>query len=85
MPENCDFADNVLGYANAQGVTIQTQDIDMNAIQDQNGFPLSFDGEFIPWLEHLPQDVINYFGENQGYRPMMNSNDPQDEKPGMSG
>lgn len=69
MPDNRHLTGNVLGYANTagnvHGVTIQTQDIDVNAIQDQNGFPLSFDGEFIPWLEYLPQDVINYFGEHQ--------------------
>lgn len=69
MSGNRHLTGNGLGYANASanvhGVTIQTQDIDVNAIQEQNGFPLSFDGEFIPWLEYLPQDVINYFGENQ--------------------
>lgn len=69
MSGNRHVTGNGLGYANTSAnvhsVTIQTQDIDVNAIQDQNGFPLSFDGEFIPWLEYLPQDVINYFGENQ--------------------
>ncbi|KAL1953530.1 hypothetical protein VTO42DRAFT_2628 [Malbranchea cinnamomea] len=78
-----------LGYANtlgtAHGVTIQTQDINVNAIQDQNGLPLTFSGEFIPWLEYLPRDVINYFGDHQPYRPMVNSDDPRDDKSGVSG
>jgi hypothetical protein len=39
---------------------IESQDIDMS---DQHGgfmFPV---GDMIPWLEYLPQDVLNYFGE----------------------
>lgn len=42
---------------------IETQDIDMS------GQPLDFNfpgGDMIPWLEYLPQDVLNYFGESQG-------------------
>ncbi|EQL28981.1 hypothetical protein BDFG_08337 [Blastomyces dermatitidis ATCC 26199] len=57
-------------------MTIESQDVDMNALQDQAAFPFSFDGDFIPWLEYLPPDVMSYFGEHQGYRPMM---DPDDD------
>ncbi|KLJ12090.1 hypothetical protein EMPG_12788 [Blastomyces silverae] len=57
-------------------MTIESQDVDMNALQDQSAFPFSFDGDFIPWLEYLPPDVMSYFGEHQGYRPMM---DPDDD------
>ncbi|OAX84197.1 hypothetical protein ACJ72_01429 [Emergomyces africanus] len=48
-------------------MTIESQDVDMNTLlQDQSAFPFSFDGDFIPWLEYLPADVISYFGEHQG-------------------
>ncbi|OAP64116.1 hypothetical protein AYL99_00088 [Fonsecaea erecta] len=42
---------------------IQSQDIDMSAGQQFNfDFPGS---DMIPWLEYLPQDVLNYFTESQ--------------------
>ena len=66
---------NPIQYATAEnnvpGMTIQSQDIDMNTLHDQNGMSLPFDQGFIPWLEYLPQDVLDYFGEHQGYRPVM--------------
>ncbi|KAL5335377.1 fungal-specific transcription factor domain-containing protein [Aspergillus crustosus] len=48
---------------------IESQDIDMSALQQQDQFPFPFGG--LPWLEYLPQDVLNYFGnEHQNY-PLM--------------
>lgn len=41
---------------------IESQDIDMMGSQGGFAFP---GGEMIPWLEYLPQDVLNYFGEPQ--------------------
>ncbi|KAJ9502702.1 hypothetical protein H2202_001824 [Exophiala xenobiotica] len=38
---------------------IETQDIDMSGQQLNFNFP---GGDMIPWLEYLPQDVLNYFG-----------------------
>lgn len=61
---------------NNEIMMIESQDVDMNSLQDQAAFPFSFDGDFIPWLEYLPPDVMSYFGEHQGYRPMM---DPDDD------
>lgn len=41
---------------------VESQDINMG---DQN-LNLNFSGgDMIPWLEYLPQDVLNYFGESQ--------------------
>ena len=40
---------------------IESQDVDMSG-SSQGGFTLP-SGEMIPWLEYLPQDVLNYFGE----------------------
>jgi len=42
---------------------IESQDIDMSGQQLNFNFP---GGDMIPWLEYLPQDVLNYFGEPQG-------------------
>ncbi|KAL2871907.1 putative C6 transcription factor [Aspergillus lucknowensis] len=48
---------------------IESQDIDMSALQQQDQFPFPFNG--LPWLEYLPQDVLSYFGsESQNY-PLM--------------
>ncbi|KAL4871303.1 hypothetical protein BDV12DRAFT_164575 [Aspergillus spectabilis] len=48
---------------------IESQDIDMSALQQQDQFPFPFSG--LPWLEYLPQDVLSYFGsEHQNY-PLM--------------
>lgn len=63
---------------NLQGadMMIESQDIDMNTLQNTNAFPFSINGDLIPHLEYLPQDVLSYFGEHQAYDPMMNENDP---------
>ncbi|KAL1998634.1 hypothetical protein VTN02DRAFT_5862 [Thermoascus thermophilus] len=53
------------------GMMIESQDIDMNTLQNQDAFPFSFNGELLPWLEYLPQDVLSYFGEHQNYTPLM--------------
>jgi hypothetical protein len=43
---------------------IESQDIDMAAAGASGGSGLAFPGgDMIPWLEYLPQDVLNYFGE----------------------
>ncbi|PGH15927.1 hypothetical protein AJ79_02094 [Helicocarpus griseus UAMH5409] len=47
---------------NNEIMSIESQDIDMNSLQDQTTFPFSFDGEFMPWLEYLPPDVRSYLG-----------------------
>jgi hypothetical protein len=44
---------------------IESQDIDMSG-GSQGGFTFP-SGEMIPWLEYLPQDVLNYFGELPDY------------------
>lgn len=49
---------------------IESQDIDMTAFHNQEAFPFTFSNEFNPWLEYLPADVINYFGDQtQNYEP----------------
>ena len=40
---------------------IESQDVDMSESQGGFGFPGS---DMIPWLEYLPQDVLNYFADN---------------------
>lgn len=55
-------------------VLIESQDIDMNSFQEQGPFSFSINGELIPWLEYLPQDVLNYFGEHTAY-PTMSPDD----------
>jgi hypothetical protein len=42
---------------------IESQDIDMAAFHNQAEFPFTFSNDFNPYLEYLPPDVINYFGE----------------------
>ncbi|KAL3467460.1 fungal-specific transcription factor domain-containing protein [Aspergillus heterothallicus] len=48
---------------------IESQDIDMSALQQQDHFPFPFNG--LPWLEYLPQDVLSYFGGEQQNYPLM--------------
>ncbi|KAK5055346.1 hypothetical protein LTR84_013096 [Exophiala bonariae] len=48
---------------NYNNMLIESQDIDMSAQQFNFNFP---GGDMIPWLEYLPQDVLNYFGEQPG-------------------
>ncbi|KAM5453428.1 hypothetical protein MaudCBS49596_002630 [Microsporum audouinii] len=50
---------------NAQNLTIESQDIDVNTLQDQSNFPFAFEGGFMPWLEYLPEDVLHFFGDLQ--------------------
>ena len=40
---------------------IESQDVDMSDSQGGFAFPGS---DMIPWLEYLPQDVLNYFADN---------------------
>lgn len=55
---------------------IESQDIDMNTLHGANALPFSINGDLMPYLEYLPQDVLSYFGDHQTYDPMMNENDP---------
>jgi hypothetical protein len=59
--------------ASAGDMMIESQDIDMNALQNQDTFPFSFSNDFLPWLEYLPQDVLSFFEEqhHQSYHPLM--------------
>jgi hypothetical protein len=65
-----------LSAANDFGMMIESQEIDMTGASVGGassgagglGFP---GGDMIPWLEYLPQDVLNYFGEigDEGVSP----------------
>lgn len=55
------------GSSHVGDVLIETQDIDMSTLQHQSNLPFVLNGDVLPWLEYLPQDVLSYFGENQGY------------------
>ena len=48
------------------GMMIESHDVDMNTLQHQDSFPFS-NGEILPWLEYLPQDVLSFFGENHNF------------------
>ncbi|KAJ5614694.1 hypothetical protein N7528_008348 [Penicillium herquei] len=61
------------------GMMIESHDVDMNNIQHQESFPFA-NGEILPWLEYLPQDVLSFFGDNHNY-PMMNPDDPKPRPP----
>ncbi|RLL95797.1 hypothetical protein CFD26_100597 [Aspergillus turcosus] len=61
--------------SNFGGVFIESQDVDVNALQQQEHFPFPFNGEILPWLEYLPQDVLHYFGEQQNYPSLMSANE----------
>ncbi|QMW25770.1 hypothetical protein G4B84_001015 [Aspergillus flavus NRRL3357] len=56
-------------------ILIESQDIDMASLQQQDQFPFTFSGEILPWLEYLPQDVLNYFGDHPNYPSLMNPDD----------
>ncbi|KAL4893800.1 fungal-specific transcription factor domain-containing protein [Aspergillus ambiguus] len=65
------------GVATQSGdIFIESQDIDMTTLQQQEHLPFNFNGEILPWLEYLPQDVLNYFGENQNYALMSPGDGP---------
>lgn len=55
------------GSSHGGDVLIETQDIDMSTLQQQNNLPFALNGEVLPWLEYLPQDVLSYFGDHQSY------------------
>jgi hypothetical protein len=57
----------------ASGMMIGSHDVDMNSLQHQDSFPFA-NGEILPWLEYLPQDVLSFFGEHQSY-PLMSPDD----------
>lgn len=59
--------------ADSNGVMIGSHDVDMNALHHQESFPFA-NGEILPWLEYLPQDVLNFFGDHQTY-PIMSPDD----------
>lgn len=52
------------GVGNHAGdVLIESQDIDVSSLHHQSNLPFALNGDVLPWLEYLPQDVLNYFGE----------------------
>ncbi|CAG8236421.1 unnamed protein product [Penicillium salamii] len=59
--------------ADSNGMIIGSHEVDMNTLNHQESFPFA-NGEILPWLEYLPQDVLSFFGENQTY-PLMNPDD----------
>lgn len=61
------------------GMMIESHDVDMNTLQQQDSFPFS-NGEILPWLEYLPQDVLSFFGETQNF-PMMSPDDTTPRPP----
>nr|KMM72525.1 hypothetical protein CPAG_08819 [Coccidioides posadasii RMSCC 3488] len=73
------FGDYTNIDATVPSMTIESQDIDMNTLQDPDTFPFPLDGEFMPWLEYLPEDILQYFGD-QGYRPLVSPTEPPDQQ-----
>ncbi|OOQ87802.1 C6 transcription factor [Penicillium brasilianum] len=67
------------GIHHTGGMMIESHDVDMNTLQQQESFPFS-NGEILPWLEYLPQDVLSFFGENQNF-PMMSPDDTKPQPP----
>lgn len=67
MGSRTDFHSGVQPQVNGD-VLIESQDIDMSTLHQQDQFPFSFNG--LPWLEYLPQDVLSYFGDQQNI-PLM--------------
>ncbi|KAJ5780049.1 Transcription factor [Penicillium paradoxum] len=55
------------------GMIIGSHDVDMNSLHNQDSFPF-VNGEILPWLEYLPQDVLSFFGDHQNY-PLMSPDD----------
>ncbi|KAJ5925939.1 hypothetical protein N7454_007449 [Penicillium verhagenii] len=60
-------------HTNNAGMMIGSHDVDMNTLHHQDSFPFA-NGEIVPWLEYLPQDVLSFFGENHNY-PLMSPDD----------
>lgn len=65
--------------AGTGGMMIESHDVDMNTLQQQESFPFS-NGEILPWLEYLPQDVLSFFGENHNF-PLMSPDDSTPHAP----
>jgi hypothetical protein len=64
---------------NTGGMMIESHDVDMNTLQQQESFPFS-NGDILPWLEYLPQDVLSFFGENHNF-PLMSPDDSTPRPP----
>lgn len=60
--------------SNNGAMMIESHDVDMNALQQQESFPFS-NGEILPWLEYLPQDVLSFFGEQPNFGLMSPDNE----------
>jgi hypothetical protein len=63
---------------------IESQDIDMTSFHNQEAFPFTFSNEFNPWLEYLPADVVNYFGDpsqNYGTTALMSPANGDEQHP----
>lgn len=71
-PQSTDLQSNM--GSTFGGVFIESQDVDVNALQQQEHFPFPFNGEILPYLEYLPQDVLHYFEEQQNY-PLMSADE----------
>ncbi|KAF3398088.1 hypothetical protein F1880_006074, partial [Penicillium rolfsii] len=65
--------------AHNNGMMIESHEVDMNTLQQQDSFPFS-NGEILPWLEYLPQDVLSFFGETQNF-PMITPDDTTPQPP----
>lgn len=48
---------------------IESQDVDMSALHQQDQFPFPING--LPWLEYLPPDVLSYFNPDHQNFPLM--------------
>jgi hypothetical protein len=59
--------------ADRNGMMIGSHEVDMNSLNHQESFPFA-NGEILPWLEYLPQDVLSFFGDHQNY-PLMSPDD----------
>ncbi|KAJ5088630.1 hypothetical protein N7456_012246 [Penicillium angulare] len=66
-------------HANHGGMMIESHDVDMNTLHHQESFPFS-NGEILPWLEYLPQDVLSFFGDGHNY-PLMSPDDTAPRPP----
>ncbi|KAJ5642193.1 hypothetical protein N7490_006193 [Penicillium lividum] len=64
---------------NNAGIMIGSHDVDMNTLHHQESFPFA-NGEIVPWLEYLPQDVLSFFGDNHNY-PLMSPDDTTQPPP----
>lgn len=65
--------------SNNGAMMIESHNVDMSTLQQQESFPFS-NGEILPWLEYLPQDVLSFFGETQNF-PLMSPGDSTPRPP----